>query len=295
MLIFFFYFSCQPSSWTRGTTTHLLHSPSLREVLLTELTLRSVVWIAKYYSPWHDEGHCCVPASIFFFLINFSLHYDIIKSEQQQTAVPCLRTGVRVAKWQCCQRGKGNWIHFKATFFLFVGKLAFFLCATSPSPPFSLIEIPGKGKHICWHFQWVILSKSSGLISCLRYVQCSHLLSSLFCSKWLFRYTYSFLIKAYLLIVSITSLKRILEVKVYPWWTIGSPSGPSQQSTAEEKQWYPLDNLHLGSLSVEDFETPKFPSAVQSDTRPATQHPTLHFYLSFHWAECFSFKETSWP
>jgi len=122
----------------------------------------------------------------FFFLINFSLHYDIIKSEQQQTAVPCLRTGVRVAKWQCCQRGKGNWIHFKATFFLFVGKLAFFLCATSPSPPFSLIEIPGKGKHICWHFQWVILSNSSGLISCLRYVQCSHLLSSLFCSKWLF-------------------------------------------------------------------------------------------------------------
>lgn len=53
--------------------------------------------------------------------------------------------------------------------------------------------------------------------------------------------TYSFLIKAYLLIVSITSLKRILEVKVYPWWTIGSPSGPSQQSTVEQKQRHRSD------------------------------------------------------
>lgn len=45
------------------------------------------------------------------------------------------------------------------------------------------------------------------------------------------RSTYCDFVKAYLLIVSMTSLKRILDVKVYPWWIIGSPSGPSQQST----------------------------------------------------------------
>ena len=37
-----------------------------------------------------------------------------------------------------------------------------------------------------------------------------------------------------MLIVSMTSLKRILDVKVYPWCMMGSPSGPSQQSTEEQ-------------------------------------------------------------
>lgn len=32
--------------------------------------------------------------------------------------------------------------------------------------------------------------------------------------------------------VSMTNLNGIFEVRVYPCWTIGSPSGPSQQSTA---------------------------------------------------------------
>ena len=50
--------------------------------------------------------------------------------------------------------------------------------------------------------------------------------------------TYSFLTKAYLLIVSATSRKSILEVSVYPWCTTGSPSGPSQQSTMKTKKLY---------------------------------------------------------
>lgn len=49
---------------------------------------------------------------------------------------------------------------------------------------------------------------------------------------------------AYLLIVSMTSLKRILEVKVYPWWTIGSPSGPSQQSTKIKNVIQNVTNLY---------------------------------------------------
>ena len=39
-------------------------------------------------------------------------------------------------------------------------------------------------------------------------------------------------VKACSLMAEMTSLKRILEVSVWPWKMIGSPSSPSQQSTA---------------------------------------------------------------
>lgn len=42
--------------------------------------------------------------------------------------------------------------------------------------------------------------------------------------------------KAYLPRVLTTSLKGILEVKVWPWYTMGSPLGPSQQSTSRQRQ-----------------------------------------------------------
>lgn len=42
--------------------------------------------------------------------------------------------------------------------------------------------------------------------------------------------------KAYFPKVLTTSLKGILEVKVWPWYTMGSPFGPSQQSTSRQRQ-----------------------------------------------------------
>lgn len=42
--------------------------------------------------------------------------------------------------------------------------------------------------------------------------------------------------KAYFPRVLTTSLKGILEVKVWPWYTMGSPFGPSQQSTSRQRQ-----------------------------------------------------------
>lgn len=42
--------------------------------------------------------------------------------------------------------------------------------------------------------------------------------------------------KAYFPRVLTTSRKGILEVKVWPWYTMGSPFGPSQQSTSRHRQ-----------------------------------------------------------
>lgn len=43
-------------------------------------------------------------------------------------------------------------------------------------------------------------------------------------------------LKAYSFSVATTSLKRILDVRVWPWYTMGSPSLPSQQSTSTQRQ-----------------------------------------------------------
>lgn len=43
-------------------------------------------------------------------------------------------------------------------------------------------------------------------------------------------------LKAYFPRVLTTSRKGILEVKVWPWYTMGSPFGPSQQSTSRHRQ-----------------------------------------------------------
>lgn len=43
-------------------------------------------------------------------------------------------------------------------------------------------------------------------------------------------------LNAYSFSVETTSLKRILDVRVWPWYTMGSPSLPSQQSTSTQRQ-----------------------------------------------------------
>lgn len=43
-------------------------------------------------------------------------------------------------------------------------------------------------------------------------------------------------LNAYSFSVETTSLKRILDVRVWPWYTMGSPSPPSQQSTSTQRQ-----------------------------------------------------------
>lgn len=183
MLTFFFSFNCLASSWTTGASTQLLHSPSLRDLLLTELSLRSFVCIAEHCSPWHDEGHRSAPASL--FLIHFSLNRGIIKS-QQQTAALWHRSDVRVAKWPCCQRGKANWIHSKTAFFPVFWQIVHFpVCFFTKSTIFP-DRNTWQGKAQLLVLPVGILNNSSGLISCLIYVQCSHLASSSLSSKWLF-------------------------------------------------------------------------------------------------------------
>lgn len=47
---------------------------------------------------------------------------------------------------------------------------------------------------------------------------------------------YNRTLNAYSFSVETTSLKRILDVRVWPWYTMGSPSLPSQQSTSTQRQ-----------------------------------------------------------
>lgn len=54
-----------------------------------------------------------------------------------------------------------------------------------------------------------------------------------FCVIWV---NWLLTLKAYSFSVEMMSLKRILEVKVWPWYTMGSPSLPSQQSTSTQRQ-----------------------------------------------------------
>lgn len=48
----------------------------------------------------------------------------------------------------------------------------------------------------------------------------------------------SLTLKAYSLIALMTSLKSTLDVRVWPWQMIGSPLGPSQQSSSTQRQLF---------------------------------------------------------
>ena len=79
----------------------------------------------------------------------------------------------------------------------------------------------------------------------------------------------------------ITSLNKILEVRVCPWKITGSPSSPSQQSTAEETrvvQSYYGSSYFINDHSIGLAQSP--PIKVYQVVQLYIHVHVIHFHIS---------------
>lgn len=138
----------------------------------------------------------------------------------------------------------------------------------------------------CRTLQWFSMDKTTGylggevMIPELPSQHSTHLSYFYYSSLTILtKKTYCDFEKAYLLIVSIMSLKRILDVNVYPWWTMGSPSGPSQQSTEIwERKHSESSGLYCMWAEVKEAEVPVLQALTLHTATASLENIGIHFH-----------------